>query len=51
MTALNPSAIAMGLFGFLFLFGGLALALRIALQSGGYGQTREDATGRDEGDR
>lgn len=41
MTVINPSAIAMGLFGFVFLFGGLALALRVAFSSGGYAESEE----------
>ena len=42
MTAINPSAIAMGIFGFVFLFGGLALALRVALKSGGYEESDDE---------
>ncbi|WEL17776.1 hypothetical protein SVXHr_1609 [Halorhabdus sp. SVX81] len=37
MTAIDPGALAMAIFGFVFLFGGLAVTLWIALQSGGYG--------------
>lgn len=47
MTTVNPSAIAMAVFGFLFLFGTLAVALRIALKSGGYGEEGDDQ-GRDD---
>ena len=36
MTAIDPWALAMAVFGFVFLFGGLAVTLWIALQSGGY---------------
>lgn len=42
MTTVNPSAIAMAVFGFLFLFGTLAIALRIAFKSGGYGEGTDD---------
>jgi len=37
MTAIDPGALAMAVFGFVFLFGGLAVTLWIAFQSGGYG--------------
>lgn len=43
MTAINPSAIAMGIFGFVFLFGGLTLALRVAFSSGGYADNGEES--------
>ncbi|WP_159076948.1 hypothetical protein [Halococcoides cellulosivorans] len=49
MTAIDPGALAMAIFGFAFLFGGLAVTLWIAFQSGGYGAAG-DSEDRDGGD-
>ena len=35
-ASLNPGAIVMAIFGIVFLFGGSAIALRIAMKKGGY---------------
>lgn len=36
MVAINTGALAMALFGFVLLFGGLGVSLYYALQAGGY---------------
>jgi hypothetical protein len=41
--ALTTSAIVMALFGFVFLFGGLAVTLWIGLRAGGYGNETDES--------